>query len=60
MARYPRAEVEGGLYHLIARSSNRQTIFHSNEDQDNELHDRRSDRNLRLTKTADRRLILSI
>jgi REP element-mobilizing transposase RayT len=32
MARKPRAEVEGGLYHLIARGNNRQNIFHSDED----------------------------
>ena len=32
MARYPRAEVEGGLYHVIARGNNRQVIFHDEED----------------------------
>jgi len=32
MARRPRAEVEGGLYHIIARGNNRQNIFHTNED----------------------------
>jgi REP element-mobilizing transposase RayT len=32
MARHLRAEVEGGLYHIIARRNNRQNIFHSDED----------------------------
>jgi REP element-mobilizing transposase RayT len=32
MARKPRAEVEGGLYHLIARGNNRQAIFHDKAD----------------------------
>jgi putative transposase len=32
MARYPRAEVEGGFYHLMARGNNRQVIFHETED----------------------------
>jgi putative transposase len=32
MARKPRAEVEGGLYHLIARGNDRQVIFHDKED----------------------------
>jgi REP element-mobilizing transposase RayT len=32
MARRPRLEVEGGLYHLIARGNNRQAIFHSDDD----------------------------
>lgn len=32
MARYPRAEVEGGLYHIIARGNNRQVIFHDDKD----------------------------
>jgi putative transposase len=32
MARRPRLEVEGGLYHLIARGNNRQNIFHSDDD----------------------------
>lgn len=32
MARHPRAEVEGGLYHIIARGNNRQLIFRSDED----------------------------
>jgi REP element-mobilizing transposase RayT len=32
MARRPRFEVEGGLYHIIARGNNRQAIFHSDED----------------------------
>jgi REP element-mobilizing transposase RayT len=32
MARRPRAEVAGGLYHVIARGNNRQVIFHSDED----------------------------
>jgi len=32
MARLLRAEVEGGLYHLIARGNNRQVIFHDTED----------------------------
>src|SRR5262245_4110519 len=32
MPRKPRVEVEGGLYHVIARGNNRQTIFHSDDD----------------------------
>jgi REP element-mobilizing transposase RayT len=32
MPRGPRAEVEGGLYHIIARGNHRQDIFHSQED----------------------------
>ena len=32
MARRPRIELEGGLYHIIARGNNRQEIFHSDED----------------------------
>jgi putative transposase len=32
MARRPRLEVEGGLYHLIARGNNRQDIFYSDDD----------------------------
>jgi putative transposase len=32
MARRPRAEVAGGLYHIIARGNNRQNIFHADED----------------------------
>ncbi len=32
MARKLRVEVEGGLYHLIARGNDRQDIFHSHED----------------------------
>ena len=32
MARHLRAEVEGGLYHIIARGNNRQNIFHTEED----------------------------
>lgn len=32
MARNLRVEVEGGLYHLIARGNDRQNIFHSPED----------------------------
>lgn len=32
MARRPRAEVAGGLYHLIARGNNRQLIFHADAD----------------------------
>jgi putative transposase len=31
MARNPRAEIEGGLYHVIARGNNRQLIFHSDD-----------------------------
>ena len=31
MARKLRVEVEGGLYHLIARSNDRQDIFHSRQ-----------------------------
>ena len=33
MARRPRLELEGGLYHIIARGNNRQSIFHSDDDQ---------------------------
>jgi len=33
MARKPRVEIEGGLYHVIARGNARQDIFHSREDQ---------------------------
>lgn len=33
MARKPRIEIEGGLYHVIARGNARQDIFHSREDQ---------------------------
>ena len=32
MARKPRVEVEGGLYHLITRGNNRQAIFHQPAD----------------------------
>jgi REP element-mobilizing transposase RayT len=32
MARRPRAEVEGDLYHIIARGNDRQVIFHDDED----------------------------
>jgi len=32
MPRPLRAEVQGGLYHIIARGNNRQNIFHSDED----------------------------
>ena len=32
MARKPRIEVDGGLYHLITRGNARQDIFHSFED----------------------------
>gem|GEM_PF-3054167 len=32
MARQRRVELEGGLYHVIARGNNRQDIFHSDED----------------------------
>jgi putative transposase len=32
MARRPRLELEGGLYHIIARGNNRQAIFHSDDD----------------------------
>jgi putative transposase len=32
MARRPRVELEGGLYHLITRGNDRQDIFHSKED----------------------------
>ena len=32
MARKPRIEVEGGLYHVITRGNDRQNIFHSAED----------------------------
>ena len=33
MARRPRVEIEGGLYHVIVRGNDRQDIFHSREDQ---------------------------
>jgi REP element-mobilizing transposase RayT len=33
MARRPRIEIEGGLYHVIARGNARRDIFHSREDQ---------------------------
>jgi REP element-mobilizing transposase RayT len=32
VARKPRIEIEGGLYHVITRGNDRQTIFHSVED----------------------------
>lgn len=32
MARKPRIEIEGGLYHLITRGNNRQSIFNSADD----------------------------
>lgn len=32
MARQLRIEIEGGLYHVIARGNGRQAIFHSEED----------------------------
>jgi len=32
MPRPLRAEVQGGLYHIIARGNNRQNIFHAAED----------------------------
>ena len=32
MARKPRLELEGGLYHVITRGNDRQDIFHSSED----------------------------
>ena len=32
MARKPRIEIEGGLYHVIFRGNDRQAIFHSDED----------------------------
>jgi putative transposase len=32
MARKPRAEVEGGLYHRIAGGNNRQNIFNPDKD----------------------------
>ncbi|MFN0141254.1 MAG: transposase [Pyrinomonadaceae bacterium] len=32
MARKARVEIEGGLYHLITRGNDRQTIFHCDED----------------------------
>ena len=37
MARRPRIEVEGGLYHIITRGNNRQTIFNSADDYDKML-----------------------
>ena len=32
MARKPRVEIEGGLYHVITRGNNRQVIFNSRDD----------------------------
>lgn len=32
MARQLRIEIEGGLYHVIARGNGRQAIFHDNKD----------------------------
>lgn len=32
MARKPRVEIEGGLYHIITRGNNRQLIFGSDDD----------------------------
>jgi REP-associated tyrosine transposase len=32
MARQPRVEIEGGLYHIITRGNNRQAIFHARHD----------------------------
>jgi hypothetical protein len=32
MPRRPRAEVEGALYHIIARGNHREVIFHSEDD----------------------------
>ena len=32
MPRRPRLELEGGLYHIIARGNNRNDIFHSDQD----------------------------
>ena len=32
MARKPRVEIEGGLYHVITRGNNRQIIFHCPDD----------------------------
>jgi len=32
MARKPRVEVEGGLYHITARGNNRRRIFDDDED----------------------------
>jgi REP element-mobilizing transposase RayT len=32
MARKPRVELEGGLYHVITRGNNRQTVFHEDAD----------------------------
>jgi REP element-mobilizing transposase RayT len=32
MARKPRIEIEGGLYHVITRGNDRQAIFHSPDD----------------------------
>src|ERR1700752_4026815 len=34
MARRPRIEVEGGLYHVFTRGNNRKIIFNSDEDYD--------------------------
>lgn len=41
MARLPRVELKGGLYHVIARGNNRQAIFHSDEDYEKFLSRRR-------------------
>ncbi len=32
MARKPRIEIEGGLYHIITRGVDRREIFHARED----------------------------
>ena len=32
MARKPRVEIEGGLYHVVTRGNNRQVIFNSKDD----------------------------
>ncbi|HEX9136113.1 MAG TPA: transposase [Nitrospirota bacterium] len=32
MARKPRVEIQGGLYHIMTRGNNRQIIFGSDED----------------------------
>jgi hypothetical protein len=32
MPRKPRIELEGGLYHIIARGNNRGVIFHTDQD----------------------------
>lgn len=37
MARKPRIEYPGALFHIIARGNNQQDIFHDDEDRQNHL-----------------------